>query len=446
MNEIHTEFDNLSGLNDAKVFDQSHDADPSIFDVPQAFQEFDAIESEINRNEETLNEVSLFSDRLNQARVVRREDAIALESIIGELNDLPNIYSYTEDYSLVNYNITQEAIFNKVKEVISNMLSSVWKFILTTMSNLTKHVKSLFDKNKYANSPVAQKTVIKTQSLAVDKLDNKTQGNPSGLSSKEIDERNVRINKQLRDLLYPAFSELTTLSNGGAISGDLLVREMCDYRFKPFYTVFLNAMFNKDNTLLDFSRFCTTLMSNDVDPLVLATTDVVSNDMSQPVAVDYAIRYGDAPEQLKTYVKQYSGILMRGGNTAIDNEFRRLSIHAESVTRNIMSLNSLVDLPDSTVLLQLDLSWLFTITTVDRKILNTIDSNFNKLKKMKIDADRHIHPSNRDNIRRMYSDWLIMNKIMIINSLFVSRMDKIVRNYETLMDYIVKAMTIIEQK
>lgn len=450
MNEIHTEFDNLSGLNDAKVFDQSHDADPSIFDVPQAFQEFDTIESEITRNEETLNEVSLFSDRLSQARVVRREDAIALESIVGELNDLPNLYSYTEDYSLVNYNITQEAIFSKIKEVIGGILSAVWNFIITTLSSISDHVKSLFKKNKYSDSTSAQKNVIEIQKKVNDKpqqVKAKQQTVANNTSQDDMAKRNDRVNKALRSLLYPQFSELTTLSRGGSISIDLLMKEMCDYRFKPFYTVFFHAMFTKDNALLEYGVMNSNLMNNELDPLSLATSDFVSQDLTTPITEQYTTRYKQAPEQLKNYVNKFGASRTPRGSIAnVDNEFRALSTIAHDVTRDIMSIANVVDLADSTTLLMMDLEWLFDLDKVSNKTLSSIDDNFKKLKKLKISADKNIDPSNKDNIKKLYNDWFVMNKAMIINTMFVSRMNNIVKNYETLMVFILKAIDIIEQK
>ena len=450
MNEINTEFDNLSGLNDAKVFDQSHDSDPSIFDVPQAFQEFDTIEHEISRGEETLHEVSLFSDRLNHARVVRREDAIALESIVGELNSLPHIYSYTEDYSLVNYTITQESIFGKIKEVIGGILSAVWNFIITTLSSISAHIKSLFNKNKYSESPKAQKQAVFTQ----EKMHTKTaeakaqqrRFSEAPPPRVDISKRTDRINKELRSLLYPQFSELTTLSRGGDISVDLLIKEMCEYRFKPFYTVFFDSMFNKDNVLLDYGNLNSNLMNNDLDTLAQSTSDFVGQDLTTPTATAYTIRYSQAPEQLKAYVQKFGATRLPQGNVADpSNEFKAYATIAYDVTRDITSIARLVDLPDPTVILHMDLQWLFDLDKVGNRILTSIDDNFKKLKKLKIDSDKTIDPSNRDNIKRLYNDWFVINKTMIISTMFVTRMNNIVKNYETLMNYIISVTAIINK-
>lgn len=450
MNEINTEFDNLSGLNDAKVFDQSHDSDPSIFDVPQAFQEFDTIEHEISRGEETLHEVSLFSDRLNHARVVRREDAIALESIVGELNSLPHIYSYTEDYSLVNYTITQESVFGKIKEVVGGILSAVWNFIITTLSSISSHIKGLFKKNKYSASPAAQKQVIATQEKVNTKpaqVKVEQQKVVQKSSSEDLTKRNDRINKELRTLLYPQFSELTTLSRGGTISVDLLIKEMCDYRFKAFYSVFFDAMYTKDNTLLDYGILNSNLMNNDLDPLAQATSDFVDQDLTTPATSEYMVRYSQAPEQLKAYVKKFGASRLPQG-TVVDQtiEFKAYATIAYDVTRDITSIARLVDLPDSTVLLMMDLKWLFDLDKVGDRILTAIDDNFKKLKKLKIDSDKTIDPSNKDSIKRLYNDWFIMNKTMIINTMFITRMNNIVKNYETLMNFILASMDIIDKK
>ena len=451
MNEINTEFDNLSVLNDAKVFDQSHDSDPSIFDVPQAFQEFDIIEHEISRGEETLNEVSLFSDRLNHARVVRREDAVALESIVGELNTLPHLYSYTEDYSLVNYTVTQESIFGKIKEVVGGILSAVWNFIITTLSSISAHVKGLFKKNKYSQSPSAQKQAVDKQAkLHTKTAEAKAQQTSSAtapVSRVDPSKRIERINKELRSLLYPQFSELTTLSRGGEISIDLLIKDMCEYRFKAFYSVFFDAMFNKDNVLLDYGNLNSNLMINDLDPLSQATSDFVGQDLTIPIATTYAVRYAQAPEQLKAYVQKFGATRLPQGNIVDPaNEFKGYTAIAYDVTRDITSIARTVELSDPTAILHMELQWLFDLDKVGNKVLVSIDDNFKKLKKLKVDSDKTIDPSNKDNIKKLYNDWFIMNKTMVINTMFVTRMNNIVKNYETLMDYIISATDIINKK
>lgn len=450
MSDVHTEFDNLSGLNDAKYFEQSNDVEPGIFDVPKAFQEFDKIEHEIDRSNQSFDEISLFSNKLKHSRVIRRDDALALESIMGKLENMPHLNSYTTEYTKVNYTITQESIFGKITSVLGDILSSIWNFILNTMSNMAAYVKGLFNKNRYSQA-TAQNAVIKKQVV----VNNIVTTNPTAppvsnsktLTPEQKDIHNDRINRELRNLLYPKFSELSVLSLGGEINGSLLIDEMCEQRFKSFYTKFYNALYHKESTLLDYGNFTASFLTREVGSLSEETLKFILSDLTVPTPEKYINRYFTVDERIKEFVKVYSNTNTLHVKTlkANTNEFKVYTILAYEVASEITSLTSVMEMPESRTLLNLDLKWIFDIDKITVDIITDIEVNYKKLKKLNLTKDGSVHVDNKDSIRNMYSDWFILNKTMLVNAMFYTRLNSTISNFEMLMDYIIKTNKILTQ-
>lgn len=452
MDDISTEFDNLTGLSDAKDFEQSNDPEVSIFDVPMVYQEFDHIENEIDNSGHKLNELGTYADRLQEARVVRRDDVLALESIIGDLQALPHINSYTEEYSFVNYRVTQESVFGKVREVVGNVLKWVWEFILKSLEFVYKHLKGLFNPVKYKNTPKERTKTKRKQEKAQEAtqkvsqvVKQKTQQATPEVNTQRID----RINKKLRALLYPAFTELEVLSQGGDINPDLLIDEMCEQRFAAFYTTFFKAIYENDYVLSDFIKLYSNMVNNDVTHLSRRTEGFEQNDMTQPLSEAYIPHYTAAPEQLKAYLQKYaSGELPQGQVKDESREFRTLATIAHTTATNMVSIKLTHNLPEPRTLLKLDLDWLAVLDTVTMKTVDNIESNYSRLKKLKAKANVRypdVHPDNKASVTDLYNDWLVLNKAMLTSSVFLARLNAISKNYSTLMDYIIGVSVILTE-
>lgn len=447
MTDITTEFDNLSSvMGDVKDFDQSKEEGLNLFDVPAAYQEFDEIENQIDTDNQVFEEINLYSNRLRQSQVVRRDDVLALESIAGSLESLPHINSYTQEYSLVNYTVTQESVFARLREVTGDILKGIWTFILNSLKHIYDHVKGLFISKAYSNPTKFREEVKKTQTDAQNAV-----GKVGGISNDQFEDkqRENRINAKLRSLLYPAFSELKVLSRGGNINVDLLIDEMCEQRFKHFYTTFFKAIYEKDYIVPDFLRLYTKMMNDDVDVLTRRTQDFHAMDLSKPLSDQYAPQYTVAPEQIKEFVKAYGAAHKPPGEVIDqDKEFKIMASIAYAAARDMVNIRVTHDLPEPRTILNLDLDSLAILDVVTVKTVENIDKNYKQLRKVKSEASAkysNIAPENKPNVNSIYSDWLILNRAMMTTTLFLTRINSITKNYKTLMDYIIKVVDIVTE-
>ena len=447
MTDITTEFDNLSSvMGDVKDFDQSKEEGLNLFDVPAAYQEFDEIENQIDTDNQVFEEINLYSNRLRQSQVVRRDDVLALESIAGSLESLPHINSYTQEYSLVNYTVTQESVFARLREVTGDILKGIWTFILNSLKHIYDHVKGLFISKAYSNPTKFREEVKKTQTDAQNAV-----GKVGDISNDKFEDkqRENRINAKLRSLLYPAFSELKVLSRGGNINVDLLIDEMCEQRFKHFYTTFFKAIYEKDYIVPDFLRLYTKMMNDDVDVLTRRTQDFHAMDLTKPLSDQYAPQYTVAPEQIKEFVKAYGAAHKPPGEVIDqDKEFKIMASIAYAAARDMVNIRVTHDLPEPRTILNLDLDSLAILDVVTVKTVENIDKNYKQLRKVKSEASAkysNIAPENKPSVNSIYSDWLILNRAMMTTTLFLTRINSITKNYKTLMDYIIKVVDIVTE-
>lgn len=447
MTDITKEFDNLSSvMGDVKDFDQSKEEGLNLFDVPAAYQEFDEIENQIDTDNQVFEEINLYSNRLRQSQVVRRDDVLALESIAGSLEALPHINSYTQEYSLVNYTVTQESVFARLREVTGDILKGIWTFILNSLKHIYDHVKGLFISKAYSNPTKFREEVKKTQTDAQNAV-----GKVGGVSNDQFEDkqRENRINAKLRSLLYPAFSELKVLSRGGNINVDLLIDEMCEQRFKYFYTTFFKAIYEKDYIVPDFLRLYTKMMNDDVDVLTRRTQDFHAMDLTKPLSDQYAPQYTVAPEQIKEFVKAYGAAHKPPGEVIDqDKEFKIMASIAYAAARDMVNIRVTHDLPEPRTILNLDLDSLAILDVVTVKTVENIDKNYKQLRKVKSEASAkysNIDSENKPSVNSIYSDWLILNRAMMTTTLFLTRINSITKNYKTLMDYIIKVVDIVTE-
>lgn len=451
MDDINTEFDDMTEISDVKDFEQSQNEPLSVFDVPMMYQEFDIIEHDIGNKEQKLNEITAYSDRFNNTRVVRRDDVLALESIVGDLGNLPHINSYTDDYSLVNYAITQESIFGKIREVMGDVLKSVWEFIMNTLETITTHFKSLFKSTKYRNTPKGREATVNSQEKAQTAIKKMTSPAMTEKRDSRTDDQNkqrvTRINKELRSLLYPAFTELTVLSRGGDIHPDLLIDEMCEQRFKGFYTTFFKALYENDYVLTDFMTLYSTMMNRDVDTLARRTEAFQSVDLTTPLAEPYESHYTAAPEQVKEFVLKFDAkSQVTGVVKDAKSEFRTYATIAHTTAQDIVNIAVSHELPEPRTLLGLNLESLAILDSVSMKTITAIEAQFKNMKKLKAKSGGRypdVDPANKPSVTALYHDWLILNKAMLTTGIFLARLNSISNNYRTLMNYIIGVADIL---
>lgn len=446
MTTTSNEFDNLTDVNQAKDFEQSQKKDTNVLDVPELYQEFDTVEHDIDNGVHSLNEVSIFADKLQDARVVCKNDAIALESLIGELSELPHLNSYTQDYSLVNYHITQESAVSAVLKAFKSILKKIYNYIQLTIEYIKQMLTKIFKKNSYTDSSKKQNEVKKTLATAKTKV--ATTQTPSNAVKSEKDDkaraaRVVAINKQLRNLLYPKFNELSILSLGGEININLLVDEMCHQRLKPFYSTFFKAIYERDLVLKNTVSLLARRIESDFGILVTKTTDLFSQDITQPPTTPYDRMYSLVPEQLIDFVNQFSSVKYESNDSDV---YGSIMSDTLDIAKKISSIAITHELPEDRAILNLDLDWLGELFDTNTNSLGQdIQQQFSKLSKeykiIERNADK-VHSELRANIMKLYSDWMVINKMAITLAIFRSRTDSIYQNIDLLSTLIIETTDI----
>ena len=453
MTNINTEFENQSTLSGVKDFDQSQDKELDILEVPLAYQEFDVIEHEIATHENSLNEVSQFAERFSDARVVRQDDIIALESLVGKLEALPNLNSYTQDYSLVNYQITQENIIVTVAKLAAKVLKAIFEFIVRTLDAGRKFIVELFDKDHYASDTATQAKIIKNVSTVTAKVE-ANQGvvteKVNTLTDAQVKARIVRINKELRNLLYPTFKELGVLSRGGDINAKILVDEICEQRLKPFYSKFLDGVYHKDVNLKSFIDVYLGSISNHFDSLVLKTDDLFKSDLTQAPVNPYTRVFTTTPPEVITYIKTYGTLTTEPSRILREkDQYKVMAAQAYQTATTATSIANVLDLPEPRTLLALDLDWLSGLFDVNvASISKDLKLRFQATKKSyrntQVNFD-NINPVAKESVNEIYADWITVNKMILTLGVMRLRVSAIMHNVEKTTAIINKAIDILER-
>lgn len=446
MTTITNEFDNLTGVSQVKDFEQSKIKDVHVLDEPEVYQEFDTIENEIDNSKHGLNEVSVFAEQLQDARVVCQNDAIALESLIGELSELPHVNSYTQDYSLVNYQITQESAFRAIFKAFKAILKKIYGYIQLTIEYIREMLSKVFKKNAYTDSTKKQNEVKKTLKIAKTNISTVQSTSDAVKSGKDDNTRAARvvaINKQLRNLLYPKFNELKILSLGGEININLLVDEMCHQRLKPFYSTFFKAIYDNNLVLKTTVSLLARRVESDFGILITKTTDLFMQDITQPPSTPYERMYLLIPEQLENFISEFGDNTVKPTHDDLYQAIINLSF---DIAKSITSISTTHELPEDRAILNLDLDWLGELfDTNTNSIGQDIQQQFTKLNKeykvLERNADQ-VHPELRSEIMKLYSDWMIINKMAMILAIFRSRTDSIYQNIDLLSTLIIETTDI----
>lgn len=448
MQDINTQFDSLTSVSDAKNFEQSQEQELGTLDVPDIYQEFETVEHEIDRSHQSTSEIALFSERLQSAKVVRREDVYAFESLAGKNDNLPHINSYTMDYSLVNYQITQESVFAAVGKFVKNLAKMIWKYITVAYDFVKTKLGSAFSKLKYVDDSAKQNEVkkdVKTAETKVDVTPTTVEAKASQMTDTQRAARIVGINKQLRGLLYPKFTEIGVLSLGGEINVNLLVDEMCQQRLKPFYSTFFKAVYEKDLVLKNTVTFLTRRINSDFVLLVNRTTALFGQDISQSPTQPYVKLYQDIPEQLNDFINHFS--TERHGRQSGNDVYKEKMTDAYELARSITSISVTHALPEPRTILKLDLEWLGelfceNITTLGKDIQSQFADMSKNYKIIERNSD-NIHPDVQSDMMALYSDWIVINKMATMLAVFRIRTDSIYQNIDLLSNLIIEATDII---
>lgn len=446
-------FENQTRVNAAKDFDQSKEKEIGILEVPLAYQEFDEIEHEIKIGENSLSEVTSFAEQFNDAKVVRRDDVIALESLVGKLENLPHLNSYTLDYSLVNYQITQENIFVAVGEMAVKVLRAIWKFIVNAFETSRKFIFELFNKDYYASDIETQDNIVKTIDVTTkavvgskDTVDAKT----AKLTDEQIKIRIVRINKDLRALLYTKsrFTEIGVLSRGGDINVDALIDEMCEQRLKPFYTAFIRAAYEKDDDLRNLIKTYLNTIATELEVLNLRTTEIFEGDLSQPPANKYDRRFTKVPDEVTAFITKFGQLSVAPDRIHNpDDQYKVFATEAYHVSVAAATIANTYDLPEPRTILKLPVEWmgeLFTDPSLD--ITQSLKLQFatvkNSYKSIRIDIN-NIHPEAKNAVNAVYADWITINRMIMTLGVIRTRISAIMKNMELMAVISNKAVAII---
>ena len=451
MTDINTVFENQTGISGAKDFEQSKEKELGIFDVPVAYQEYDEIQSEIDNDEHSLSEVTTFAKQFNDAQVVRRDDIVALESLVGELESLPHLNSYTQEYSLVNYQITQENIFVTVTRMAGKIVKKIWEFIVNTLDSARRFIMELFNKNHYATDKASQEKIIKEVAKVAVKVESSqavVQSKVQKMDDAQVKARIVRINKDLRALLYPKFKEIGVLSRGGDIDANMLIDEICEQRLKPFYTSFLKGVYEKDDNLKNLITLYLRSVTTEIELLSNRTKEIFEADLTQPPASPYVRVFTTVPEQVLDYIKTFGQLSVDPARIFnIDDQYKVMSGEAYQIAKASASISNTFDLPEPRTLLKLDLNWLGELFdnpagATSNELKLKFETAKKSYRKIQVNFD-NIDPQAKDAVNGVYADWITINKMILTLAVLQARISAIMSNVDSMTRLIDKVLNII---
>lgn len=453
MTDINNEFDNLTGLSDVKNFDQSQVEELNKLNVPQAYQEFNEIEHELNRGQHSLSEITTFAEQFTEAKVVKRDDVLALESLIGDLSTLPHLNSYTEEYSLVNYQVTQESVYATVVKYAKKAMKAIYDFIMKTIEYISENMFRILGIANYTNDTSSQDVVtghLTELSQLIEDSTGKITDSLSKLNEEQIAIREVRINKELRALLYPRFNELGVLSRGGNINVGLLIDEMCEQRFKPFYNTLFKAVHERDKDLKDLISLYTRTVQSKLLTLAINTTKVWESDHTKEPDFTYSRSYAEAAEEQINFLANFNTGSVRAAQVNdSQDEFKVLASAVFETVTEMTDIRNTHDLPSPRVLLDMDMYYLTAL--FDSGVHSTnreVENSFKDVKRayrVKQSDRENIHPLANDNINNIYADWISVNRMVLTTVLLTKRINALWSNISNMTDISIKAIDIITQ-
>lgn len=139
----------LDDINDAKIFE----TDDIEIIVPEHTQLFKQVEYETEIALEQYKVLKHLVTKLNNLKAVRKDDLLPLTTSNVAMESFPNINSYTEDYSGVNYEETikacqlgMEGIVNKISGIFVGFKNALRKALESRIIKM-QHWSTLVDKH-----------------------------------------------------------------------------------------------------------------------------------------------------------------------------------------------------------------------------------------------------------------------------------------------------------
>ena len=317
--DLSTMFEDQSAISGAKNFEQSQPVQPTVFDEPQAFQEFSEVEHELEQHNQQVGELSAMADNLQSRQAVNRQDRLALESMISQLEGIPPAGAYTRDNSMVNYKVTLETVWSNIVKAAVAVKKQIIKF----MNMVTKFIKQKFNdmfvqpyyeemakhaakrQQSYANKAAQQNkqaTVLKTamqqgappQQAATPQTTTQAptsptpQTTPAATNVVNVDKIHYDI-RQLFKGKYMYLESITTKQQN-LTNIEQLLSEMLNYRLDTRKSKLITDIYNNNADLiasvkasLDILRYSDDLYQRGLD-FIDAVSDVNSvDDLSDTV-------------------------------------------------------------------------------------------------------------------------------------------------------------------
>ena len=310
--DLSTLFEDQSAISGAKNFEQSQPVQATVFDEPQAFQEFSEVEHELENHNQQVGELSAMADNLQNRQAVNRQDRLALESMISQLEGIPPAGAYTRDNSMVNYNVTLETVWSNIVKAAVAVKKQIIKF----MNMVTKFIKQKFNdmfvkpyyeemakhaaqrQQKYANKAAQQNnqaTVLNTamQQGPTPQPTATPQSASQQTTSTAANVVNVdKIHYDIRQLFKGKYMylESITTKQQNLTNIEQLLSEMLNYRLDPRKSKLISDIYNNDVELiasvkasLDILRYSDDLYRRGLD-FIDAVSDLNSiDDLSDAV-------------------------------------------------------------------------------------------------------------------------------------------------------------------
>lgn len=454
MNGILNEFEDISETSDAKKFEQSQEREKNILEVPVAYQEFDKIEHELDGHVQSLNEVGIFASQLENYRTVSQGDALALESMCGDAIVLPNIKSYTQEASYVNYRATLESVWSTIKDFSVKVAKSMWAFILKTIEYLTSKFAEWLGLEEYNTNDVAQsRTETKVQDIkkATENYDNVVTVKVEKLNADKRDKRNVRINKELRELLYPKYTELAILSLGGEINGQLLIDEICEQRLKPKFTTTWKLILEKDESLKALIHAYDHIVSQTVWQVSFNSKEALEGDLNDPppniptgqvfdVVPDALI---DFSQEHTTYRTQPSQVYQKA------ERYKVITSEIMNMSKEMCSKNLIHPLPQPRTILDFDIDWLSGLhLQSDNDWLKSLVKEYKEFKNIYRKQEplmKNYHPDRQTALKMAYNDWTVINRMIMTTLNFRQSSEMLWGLIENTMNDIKKVLDILSK-
>lgn len=231
-----------------------HNTDPYGFGGKLSLEAFDMTGVDLQRADDantvqdlitSANAMEEISTTITQARMVSRQDAVAMESICpGILPTTAPVQAFTLQPTPTNLKVALEAISDWRNMSISNILKAVWKFILNCLRWVRDKIKAIFG----GVTPTDGKRVVENARLTMVAVDDIVRQVSPNVDAKDVEQFNQALEKAklkisdqfnhlLRDLvnspgtvstinnlrsnIHTAYAKMDTLSGKFAIALDL---------------------------------------------------------------------------------------------------------------------------------------------------------------------------------------------------------------------------------